>query len=346
MKRLTALATAAVLTASSAALGDYPPSASSPPGYPPTAQAAAVQPAQPTAPQPARPAPRVQVFPFEPVGNPGQVDWVGKGLQESLQTDVSHTGAILVMAASVLPPNTTPVEAAKASGANLAVVGTYQVQGDSVRADGHLIDVATGQPVGGFSGKAPIGSVFQLEDAMGAQLQRLLPLDRSMAAVAGSYNYNGVPADQPVVVNEAPPVTDAEPTTINNTYVSPGTTYAYPDSFDSGYGYGYPDTGYYGAYDPFLFGFYGGIGIYPGYYGGYRGGYRGYGHGYGDHGHDYGHGYGYGGGYRSTTTFRGSTFGGGRSFSSVGHAGFGGGGFHGGASFGGGFHGGGGGGHR
>ena len=94
MKRLAAIAAAAVLGTASLARGDYPPTTAAPAGYPPTVQAAQQQP-QPTAPPPAAPgpvAPRVQVFPFEAIGNTDGLDWVGRGLQQSLQTDVSHTG--------------------------------------------------------------------------------------------------------------------------------------------------------------------------------------------------------------------------------------------------------------
>ena len=374
MKRLTAIAAAAVMATAGLAWGDYPPTAAAPAGYPPTAQAAQQQ--QPPPPPQDRPAPRVQVFPFQPVGSAGTLDWIGQGIQQGLQTDVSHTGAMLVIAAAALPPHTTPVEAAKASQANLAVTGTYQVQGDQVRADGQLVDVATGQPVGGFSAKAPLGSVFQLEDAMGAQLQRLLPLEHpAPQPVAGSYNYDGTPTAPPpqsvTVVNDPTP-SYTEPATVNNSvyYDAPATAYSYPDSFYGGYGggYGYDDYPYVGYYSPFAFGFYGGLG----YYGGYRGyhgyGYghdydHGYGHGY-DHGRDYGHGFGgihsnptfhtpaYGGGFGRGYVLNG---GGGRSYS-VGNRGggmsgfhsgaFGGGGLHGGGiGGGGGFHGGGGG-HR
>ena len=190
MKRLTAIAASAVLATAGLALGDYPPSVSSPAGYPPTTQfAPQFTPEQSpgsASQMTSRAAPRVAVFPFESVGNPGPADWVGRGLQASLQSDVSHTGAMLLMAPA--NPGADPVAAAKSAGANLVVTGTYQVQGDTVRADGHLIDTATGQPVGGFSGKAPLGSVFQLEDAMGTQLQRLLPLQHpAPQPVASAY---------------------------------------------------------------------------------------------------------------------------------------------------------------
>ena len=409
MIKLTAVAAAAVLATAGLARAAYPPTSSAPSTYPPTVaarQADALVPATPAAPpataQPAASTgPKVQVFPFEPVGSAAGSEWVGKGIQSSLQSDVSRSGAMLVMSVAALGGD--PVAAAKAAGATLAVTGTYQIEAGQVRADGHLIDTATGQPVGGFSGKAPIGSVFQLEDALGEQLRRLLPPERPAVGqqqqftgnVAGGYRYDGTPMNNPeaqpptdpttVIVTPTPTVVqgsdyDTSPVVNNNYYTNAG----YGGGYGGYGGYGYPYVGYSypyyggyygGIYDPFVFGYYGGIGFYGnrGYYGhGYD-----YGHGH-DHGY-YGHGgrpFGVGGrafgGDRLTPnpTFRngrgtpngggyvlnhGTVAGGGRSFSPVAGGGrsfspsAGGGGARGGfgGGGGGGFHGGGGGGgHR
>ncbi len=355
MNRLTALAAAAVLATAGLVRADYPPSTAAPAGYPPTVQSmepaapsGSVQP--PAPPAEGRPAPKVQVFPFEPVGDAGQLDWVGKGLQASLQSDVSHTGAMLLMAPGAPAAGFNLAAIARSNGADLAVTGTYQVQGSDVRADGHLIDVATGQQVGGFSGRAPAANVFQLEDALGQQLQRLLPLDRPAMAAPGSVRPDGTAYAQPapaapatVTVLDDPTPSYTEPAVVNNSYyTAPTTGYSYPDSFYGGYGYGYPYGGYYGGYDPFLFGV--GFGLYGGY--GYRGNYgRGYGYGYGRGGYGAGHygsgGYGGGRGYVLGNGGGRSYGGGGGGITGFHTAAFGGGGFGGG-----GFHGGGGGGHR
>jgi TolB-like protein len=327
MRTLAAIATAAALTVSGVAFGQYPPAPAAPSAYPPSAQAtqpAAAQPVGQAVPQSA--PPRVQVFPFEPVGSVDGSEWIGKGMQASLQSDVSHTGAMLLMAPGAPAPGFDPVAIARSNGATLAVTGTYQVENGSVRADGHLIDTATGRQVGGFSGKAPINSVFALEDAVGEQLRRLLPADRPVAAspppqqAPGAVNADGTP-----VVTYAPPqATVVEPSTTVTyapayTEVAPAATYDYGDA-----AYGYPYGGYYGVYDPFVFGFYGGVGYYGGY--GYRGG-------YGRHYSPTFHSGGYGGRGYSVGA------GGGRSYSA-------GGGLHAAVGGGGGFHGGGGGGHR
>ena len=313
MKNFTALAAAAVFATSSTAWAEYPPTASAPAGYPPTV-AAQQQPQQQSVPAAAAGS-KVQVFPFEPVGTAAGNEWVGKGIQAGLQSDVSHTGATLV-----LSPGTQTGEAvatAKANGATLAVTGTYQVENGQVRADGHLIDTATGQPVGSFSGKAPVGSVFQLEDALGEQLKRLLPTERPAAvtqftpaaSVPGGYRYDGTPLAQPA---EKP----TDPATVivysNPTYAQPAPTYAepvavnnyYPTSYAS---YGYPYAGYYGVYDPFVFGF----GFSSGYYGGYYGGYRG---NYSNRGYGYNRGFGNGGYVQNHGGGRSFSAGGGRSF--------------------------------
>ena len=343
MTHIAKVAAAAVLAATHVTFGQDT-TTTAPSGYPPTVaarQRAAAEPAQP--PPVAMPGAKVQVFAFTPVGTATGVEWVGRGIQASLQSDVSHGGATLVMSVSGDDPD--PVAAAKANGATLAVTGTYQVENGQVRADGHVVDTATGQPVGGFSGRAAVGSVFQLEDALGEQLRRLLPAEAVAppplspdARAAGAGRADATPVNQPqtdpatVYVSQTPAYVQqstpvyAEQPAVNNYYTT-------------SYG-GYPSYGYpygYGVYDPFVFGIYGGIGYYGGY--GYRGGY--YNRGY--------YNRGFGGGLRPNPTFHNPVYGGGRG--GIGGGGGGGGrgftvGAGGGRSYGGGggFHGGGG--HR
>ena len=173
--------------------------ASAPAGYPPTAQAVA----QPDSrPQPRRrpgPTPRVQVFPVRS----GRQSWGdrlgGQGNPgESADRRLPHRRGAGDGGRRPSPAHDAAGGGQGPAGPTWPSSARTRSRAAASRADGHLVDVASGQPVGGFSGKSPVGSVFQLEDAMGAQLQRLLPLDRSSAQpVAGSYNYNGTPAKRP-----------------------------------------------------------------------------------------------------------------------------------------------------
>ena len=216
------------------------------------------------------------------------------------------------MTSKSAPAGADSVGIAKANGANLAVVGSYQIVTDQVRVNAHLIDTATGNSVGSFSATGPQKDLFKLEDALGEQLRRLLPLPANNPAIAQSSETSSAPQQY------APPViTYAQPDTVTNYYTTNTTTpYYYSGSF-------YPTYSGYDTY-PFDFGFYGGIGVYGGpYY---------YNRGYGYHGYYGGYSRGFGGGLRPNPSFHNPVY----------HGGFGSGGGH----FGGGFHGGGGGGRR
>jgi len=188
--------------------------------------------------------PRVEVFPFTAVsGITTFKDWTGRGIQESLQSDISRTGATLILGPHELATKDDPIALAKNDHADLAVTGSYQVVDDQIRVNAHLIDVATNTPVGGFSATGTQTDLFEVEDALGEQLRALLPRPTSIAQSNSD----------PGVVYQAPAM-DYSPPVVNNYYDTPPvTTYVYPDY---NYGYDYP----------FGLGFYGGFGyVYPGY---------------------------------------------------------------------------------
>jgi len=120
--------------------------------------------------------PRVEVFPFTAVSAPPAAqDWTGRGIQEDLQSDVSRTGATLVLPQHPVPPGADPIAVARQDSADLVVTGSYQIVDDQIRANGHLIDVASNTIVGGFSATGSQHDLFKVEDALGAQLRALLP---------------------------------------------------------------------------------------------------------------------------------------------------------------------------
>jgi TolB-like protein len=280
--------------------------------------------------------PLVEVFAFTPIGDAAHQDWIGRGIQENLQTEVSRTGALLVVAPQTPPAGADLVATAKQNGADLAVIGSYQVVADQVRVNGNLIETTGNSTVGSFSATGPQQDLFKLEDALGEQMRRLLPLPAAPPQVAQANEPTAAAvAPQPPVVNYA------QPDAITNNYYDTtptATPYYYPDSFSpSYYGDDYPyDSGFYGSID---------IAPVPFFYGG------GWGGGYGNRGYGYGGGYRggfhYNPGFHNPVYHSGGSFGGyhGGGGSHGGGGGFhgSGGGFHGG---GGGFHGGGGGGRR
>jgi TolB-like protein len=296
-------------------------------------------------PVPAAPPPRVEVFAFTPVGDVGNSTWVGRGIQESLQNQVSSSGAALYMASDSATTQGDSIAVAKAAGCNLAVVGTFQVAGGQIRANGHVINVATNATVGGFSATGKQEDLFKVEDALGSELSRLLPPPQIarvappalQAAQPVSSNVAGTNVQPSMATDQQlqgptdtylPAAAPAAAYVPSTTYVPASTTYYYPDSFA---------PVYYGYSDPYL---YGGIGI--GFVGGYYGGFGYYNHGYDGRGREYGYGgfrggvsgyrggvsgyrgggSGYrGGGYAGGGVSRGAVGGRGGGFSAGGHGG-------------------------
>ena len=246
-----------------------------------------------------RPSPRVEIFSFASISSqPAQNDWIGRGIQESLQSDVARTGATLLIPIHAPAPNADAVTVAKENKADLAVVGTYQISGDDLRVNGHLIDTATNTTVGGFAATGPQKNLFGIEDALGEQLRRLLPPPPTATALAQAPQQQQPP---PTVYEQVTP-----PPTVNNYYDNtPYEPYYYPDAYDYDW-YGYP-YGFYGGIGIYGGGFYGrgfdrgvgrGFGGRPGV-GGFHGGFGGGGfHGGFAGGHGGGFGGGHGGGHR------------------------------------------------
>jgi TolB-like protein len=285
---ISMIATVFVVLVSALAFADAPPT---------TAPAAAV-----------RGVPRVEIFPFTAISaQPSQTAWIGRGVQESLQSEVAHTGATLLIPVHAPGANDDAITAARQNNADLAVIGTYQMVGDDVRVNGHVVNVSSNDTVGSFSATGPEKSLFSIEDALGDQLRRLLPA-APMSQQASAAQPPAAP-QPPVIYQETPAQVFAPPAqTVNNFYdTTPDTGYYYPDDVYNGfdYGYGYP------------FAFYGGLGFYGGgYYGGrsYHGGYSrgGYvGHGGGFVGHAGGFGGHVGGGFAGHVGFGGGHGGGG-----------------------------------
>jgi TolB-like protein len=315
----------------------------------------------------------VLVLPFAPVA--GASDWIGKGNQEDLATELVRQSRLDVLTpadAQAVSDAAIAAQVGRDKGASLVAFGTYQIQDTDVRINGQLIDTASGKPLAALKATGPRRDLFHMEDLLAAQAVASLP-PASVKLGSGAYASNDEATAPPAAGGNS---NATQQYNSQGYYVTPG-----PD-FTPTYNYGttsYPaDTSYDGGYSPYY------TQSYP--YNDYPYDYSGYGYGYpfwGDgflfigggfgrgHFHDRGHdGHWYNGteshhlggyngfaarspdvgerstvrsfgegSFRSAPTFRGSVSSGG--FHSAG--GFGG--FHGGGNFGGGFHGGGGG-HR
>lgn len=288
-------------------------------------------------PPPTQPAPQystVLVLPFYPVDGASQ--WIGKGIQEDLATELVRQSKLHVISSADLPAATDAAAAVKTGrdqGVSLVAYGSYQLLDSQVRINGQLIDVGTERPIVALKTTGPKQDLFRMEDVLAAEAVAALPPGSVKLAYWPQTTPNAPAADQasqptqPYIQNyqnvtaEAPANSTYpyEPGYTDNAYYgTPSTVYPYTYTTYPAYTtypydyYGYP---YYSGY-PWGWG---GVVIYGG--GGYYGGYRRYG-GWGGYrgGTHVGVGVGVGVGFHSNGGFSGGF-----------HASsFGGGGFHGG----------------
>jgi hypothetical protein len=187
----------------------------------------------------------VEVFSFLPISAAPQTAWIGRAIQESLQSSIGGTGATLIIPAHPLAAGEDQLAFARQNKADLAVVGSYQVVGDDVRVNGYLMNTATGETAGSFAATGPQKNLFALEDALGEQLRRLLPASANAQQIARIF-------DQSQAAQPTPPAAtpdNNQPPVVNNYYDTLPLPY---DEYDPGYAYVYP-------YDYYPFGFYGGV---------------------------------------------------------------------------------------
>jgi TolB-like protein len=184
--------------------------------------------------------PSILVLPFAPAGNAGAYDWVGKGIQQSLQADLSGLQGLQVTFSTVqagqpAPTGQEPADSlavANRAGANLLVVGTYQINDNQLRITGEIYDVNAARNIGGIKATGAIADLFKLEDSLNDQLLHVLP---------GNHNLVNVPAQQPQQqmqqVAQAPVTADDGASSLptaaaTNVYVySNGSSSYYPASY-------------------------------------------------------------------------------------------------------------------
>ena len=149
-----------------------------------------------------------------------------------------RTGATLIMSQHASNAGDDTNTIAKQDHADLAVVGSYQVAGDQLRVNAHLLDVSSGTEVGGFAATGSEHDLFKVEDALGEQLRRLLPRRQE---ITGEFQPHA-PGSQPEPAVQPPPtvIYEQSPTA----YYAPTPTPSYYESSpnyypDYGYGYGY-----------------------------------------------------------------------------------------------------------
>jgi TolB-like protein len=257
--------------------------------------------ADPAATQPSSPTGDVYLLPFAAIGGDTRLDWAGKAVQQNLLTDLAR--ARLHPAAADQPIASADAQAsAKAAGARYLITGTYQTTDQLLRFNGQILDVATGNVLGGITATGAERDLFSMEDSLSAQA--IQQLSRLPGIVAGQDLANAQrpaaqvpPALQPaaVAILLQPPAAAAGSSYDGSAlqqYVDSNRTPSndfeqqLQDARDRNTYAPYTDYGTYGGY----YGNYG-VGLYYG--GGLQIGGFGYSSGFGGHG--FPHGFGAGG---------------------------------------------------
>jgi len=200
-------------------------------------------------------APRVMVFQFSPIGDPGAYQWLGTGIQQSLLVEVNRPGSIAwsmpAAAPSTQPSN--PVADAARAGATMAVFGSFQIANDEVRVTGQAMDTGTGRVLAALKATGSLHDLFKVEDALDGQLQAALPHEQAAAAVMSA----------PVQESQ----TETPPTVVENDVQVVDPNYSYADTY--GLPYPYYATGFYLGY-PNTFAFSGGHRFHDGFHDGFH----------------------------------------------------------------------------
>ncbi len=125
---------------------------------------------------------RVLVLRFDPLSAGDRRDWIGKALQQTLLTEF---GRVPPFEPITLPAEkedgraiadaATAIDLAKAAGAHLAILGSYQVVDTDLRITGQIVDVDNGRIVGMVRSTGTVRDLFGMEDAIAAQVRRQMP---------------------------------------------------------------------------------------------------------------------------------------------------------------------------
>jgi TolB-like protein len=118
----------------------------------------------------------VLVLPFESPGGTDQ--WIGRGVQQDLLTDLSQGTTARVIASADLPAAVDSVaarDAARKVGASIVVFGQVQKAGSTLRLTGQVVDASSGQSLGNLKATGPADDLFHMEDALAGQVLSAVP---------------------------------------------------------------------------------------------------------------------------------------------------------------------------
>ena len=118
---------------------------------------------------------RVAVVPFRPLRADAATDWIGEGIEQALLAELAKLKNVELRDV----PNVTQLDtaatlaAAKASAAEVVVLGTFQTTADEVRATGRVM-LVSGRQVAVISSRAGLKEVFRLQDDLARQVREAI----------------------------------------------------------------------------------------------------------------------------------------------------------------------------
>jgi TolB-like protein len=117
----------------------------------------------------------VAVMPFEVQGAAGN-EWVGRAVQEGIATGLqkgSHLSGVIV--AGIAPTDAGgAISMAKPANADAVIFGSVQIVDDQIRVLGQIILTGSGKSLGTLRCDASEREIFDAEDRLAAQAQRIL----------------------------------------------------------------------------------------------------------------------------------------------------------------------------
>ncbi len=128
----------------------------------------------------------IAVSNFENLTGDPNVAWMAAGIAETVTNDLRALGDLCVIDRASFSPEArvASVNAARACGLDLLVVGSYQLSGDRLRITGRAIAAATGEAIAHAKADGPVGDAFQLQDTLVTQLLRGLHVPVTAVAAA------------------------------------------------------------------------------------------------------------------------------------------------------------------
>ena len=145
---------------------------------------------------PPAPGALIAVIPFSNISGAPTDAWIGRGIADTVMTDLARVGGLTVIRREVV---LDAMRVLNASGADESVVldvgrrlaatwlvnGGYQRLGDQIRITARSVDVATGEVVHAIKVDGTVSELFALQDRIGAELSSELTLEAIGRSVTG-----------------------------------------------------------------------------------------------------------------------------------------------------------------